>query len=194
MHFIKIKTKLKKPSNSKKAQVWVETVVYALIFLALMGAVLVISTPKIRQIKEKTILDQTQASLNVLNSAVLEARGMAAGTQIPVNFLIKKGQLKIACENEKIILEVDEIRTKYSEYDIVVYGGDIGILTTKQSDKFNNIKMTLDYSAKGIDLTYGEDKLNTEKSFVKAPTPYKFIIKNEGSVGELINIGIYEVS
>ncbi len=87
--------KLKMQKKSKKAQVWIETVVYTLIFLALMATILIVAKPKIEQIKERTIIEQTISFLNVLDSSILDARSKAAGTQIPVDFLIKRGKLII---------------------------------------------------------------------------------------------------
>ncbi len=180
--------------KNKKAQVWIETVVYTLIFLALMATVLIIAKPKIEQIKDRTIIEQTISSLNVLDNAILDARSKAAGTQIPVDFSIKRGQLIIdpTPGNEKIIMEIDDLKIKYSEYDAVIEQGNIKITTTKKTDKLNKIQMIVDYRNMGIDVTYnGKEE---PKTFQKAPTHYKLMIKNNGLTEGKVKIDIYEFS
>ena len=42
-------------SNSRRGQVWVETVIYTLIGIALIGLVLAILTPKIKEFRDGTV-------------------------------------------------------------------------------------------------------------------------------------------
>ena len=45
--------------NSRKGQIWIETVIYTLIGLALIGLVLAILTPKIKEFGDRQIIEQT---------------------------------------------------------------------------------------------------------------------------------------
>ena len=62
----------------ERGQVWVETVLYTLIGLALIALVLAFVTPKINQSRDKIIVEQTINSLNEFDEkigAVLSAPG-----------------------------------------------------------------------------------------------------------------------
>ena len=54
--------------REKRAQVWVETVIYTLIGLVIMGLLIGVTTPKIKEMNDKIILGQTKDYvMNVLD-------------------------------------------------------------------------------------------------------------------------------
>ena len=53
-----------------RGQIWVETVIYTLIGLALMGLVLAFVMPKINESKDRIILQQTITSLNDIDEKI----------------------------------------------------------------------------------------------------------------------------
>ena len=56
----------------KKAQVWIETVTYTMIALVMIGLVLAFAKPKIEELQDKTIIEQSIKILNEFNSIILE--------------------------------------------------------------------------------------------------------------------------
>jgi hypothetical protein len=78
--------------SSKRGQIWVETVIYTLIGLSLIGLVLAIVTPKINDYRDRTVIDQTIESLNLFDEKVGEVLG-APGNARVVEFRMKRGNL-----------------------------------------------------------------------------------------------------
>ena len=78
----------------KKAQIWIETVLYTLIGLALIGIVLTIVTPKINEQKDRSVIEQSIEALNNFDSKITETLDRGGGNvrSIPV-FSIKKPRI-----------------------------------------------------------------------------------------------------
>ena len=166
--------------ENQKAQIWVETVIYTLIGLVMIGIVLAVATPAIEKYKDEILLEQTISALNELNSKILEIRGAVGNVRI-IEFRIKKGKLVLDNENDKIVYMLEESNLEYSEPDVKVEQGDIEILTAKKGKKYE-INLSLAYSEKDLDLRYNEK--NTEKIFSQASIPYKLYIENLGEPAE----------
>ena len=168
--------------GKKRGQIWIETVIYTLIALILIGLVLAFITPKIGEIQDRVIIEQTIELMNNLES-IISSTGVVAGNKRIVDIGIKKGILKIDGENDRIIFEIK------SEYEYSQQGEDIAIgniiARTEKSGSLNIITLTSNYNQ--YDLTYnGKDEL---KEISHSPTPYKFSIENKG-VNEKILIDI----
>jgi len=54
--------------SNYKGQVWIETVVYTLIAFAILSAILGVAKPKIEQLQDKSIIEQ---SIGILENIVL---------------------------------------------------------------------------------------------------------------------------
>ncbi len=177
-----------------KGQVWVETVLYTLIGLALIGLVLGFVTPRINQAKDKLIVEQAIESLNALDEKINSA------SQVPSNvrraeFTMKKGELIIEAMEDLIIFNIPDLSEPYSEPGIEI---DIGRVKAKSSagQKKNSISLTLDYKNK-YNITYKGEQV--KKSFSQSSTPYRFTITNEGDKdindeNPIFTININEVS
>ncbi|MCX6748194.1 MAG: hypothetical protein NT076_01170 [Candidatus Pacearchaeota archaeon] len=165
-----------------KGQVWVETVIYTLIGLAIMGIILAVVKPSIDAKKDQTILSQSEELLRNIKTQVEDVRYYGAGNSRVVELSIKKGELKIDSENDWIVFSMDS-KYQYSELDKEV-GDDIKILTTGKDKNFK-VSLRLDYS-NVLNVTYSsQDK---EKTFTSSPTNYKLNIANNGRVGNFMNI------
>jgi len=70
-------TSMKKRLN-KSGQAWVETVIYTLIGLSIIGIVLGVATPKIKELTDKAIIDQTISAMNDLDNKIVAVQ-VAAG-------------------------------------------------------------------------------------------------------------------
>ncbi len=172
--------------KNKSGQVWIETVVYTLIAFALIGAALTFIKPKIEEIQDKSLLDQSVEMLQDINS-IISSIGTSGNVRV-IDLNIKKGVLKIDPKGDLIIFEM-ESSSVYSEPGQKRERDNV-IILTEQYSGINKVTITTNYSA-GYNLTFnGQD--DTEKLLNKAPNPYKFSIENKGVDGDkiLINLNI----
>jgi hypothetical protein len=176
--------------TNKKAQVWIETVLYTLMGLALIGVALAIATPKINESKDRLLVEQTIESLNVWDERIGELvdRGQGNVRNIPA-FTMKKGELTINSTDDKIVFVIDGLSKPYSEVGFEIREGNI-LLTSYEGQRSASVVLVLDYQGV-LDLTYGGADEN--KKFTAAATPYAFSLKNLGGQ-ELIQIDIEETS
>jgi len=163
--------------NKNKGQILVETVIYVLIGLALIGLVLFAVKPNIDSNKEKLIIDQSINSLKNLDDKVKETIDNGKGNVRNVNdFSLKRGELSINGESDEIILVLRELSKPYSEPGTNIKYGNVN-LVSKTEIKEYSVYLNLNYSNK-INLTInGKD---IEKTFNPSSAPYKFSISNEG--------------
>lgn len=175
--------------KKKIAQIWVETVIYTIIGLAIIGIVLAVATPSINKYKDRIVIEQTTTALNDLNEKILEVRDEGLGNRRVAEIVIKKGILTIESPEDKIFYVLEESSLEYSEAGENVSYGDIKIRTEKKGRKYN-ITLTLFYN--NINISYnGKDE---KRTFNSAPTPYKLFIENNGTVNDRISINIQENS
>ncbi|MFH1607849.1 MAG: hypothetical protein ABIA78_01825 [archaeon] len=173
---------------NKKAQIWIETVIYTLIAIAMIGLVLSVVKPRIEEVQDKAIIEQSLDVLKNINSLISDIK-RASGNQRIVELGINKGNLKIDAINDRIIFEI-ESKYEYSEPGQDIQESTTGInIHTEKIGKFNNVTLTKDYSSQ-YDLKYqGEEKI---KSLTKASMPYKLLISNKGKE-DILNKTIIDV-
>ena len=177
-----------------KAQVWVETVLYTLIGIALIGIVLGLVMPKITDIKDKMVVEQSINALNEIDQKINDAL-KAPGNERAVSLTLKRGSLLIetteilkgntagpsTTATDKLVLTIDGLRKPYSELNSDIDMNRVTVKTTKKAKYSVNLTVEL----KGIDLTYGKSDSNEgqlAQTLTNAPLPYKLIIKNNGLV------------
>jgi type II secretory pathway pseudopilin PulG len=170
-------------SNFKKklGQVWIETVIYTLIAFVMIGLVLAYAQPKIQQMQDQSILQQSTSMLKQIDSMIL---GMGTtGNQRVIEIGIKAGMLKLDCAEEKIIFQLDT-KNQYSEPGKVIDDGEVKILTEKRSG-YNTVTLTLSYG-ENYNLQFGGK--NDVKTLSKASTSYRLSISNDGpdSAGKIV--------
>lgn len=163
--------------KSKKAQVWVETVVYTLIAFAMIGLVLSFVKPKIEENKDQSILEQSRGIIESIEYLIEEVRG-APGNTRALDLSIKKGSLTINGINDSISFEM-ESNFKYSELGRTTEEGDLNI-TTVEKGKFYLVNIVRDYEKYNITFEGNE----TVKKLHAAPSEYKVMISNEGEDSE----------
>jgi hypothetical protein len=159
--------------DNYRGQIWVETVIYTLIAFVMIGLVLAYAKPKIEELQDKAIIEQSIAMIKNIDSTILTIG--APGNQRLIELGIKKGVLKIEGENDLIIFEMESKYT-YSEPDVNVSNGNL-IIHTEKTGKFNVITLTRDYSEE-CNITYQEK--DESKTISKASTPYQLLISNKG--------------
>ena len=160
----------------KRGQVWVETVIYTLIALALIGLVLTFATPRIAKARDRAVVEQTIASLNEFDKKIGSAI-QTTGNVRAIDFTMKRGELFIKSEEDKILFVLQDISAAYSEPGIDVEIGRILARTTEEQKGYT-VNLELDYSSI-VNITY--QSLDKEEKFTQSPTPYKFSLTYTGS-------------
>ena len=167
-----------KKRRDRKSQVWVETVVYTLIGLTIIGIVVGMALPKIKKSTDKAIIEQTISALNELDEKITETQSASGNSRI-INFRIKKGNLLIDSKRDILVFEIEDSLLMYSQPGSVIPQGNIFVLTEGElEDKEFNINLILNYSS-SLNLTYDGDDI--EYTLTQAPTAYQILMKNQGS-------------
>ena len=172
----------------KSGQIWVETVIYTLIGLSLIGLVLAVVTPKINEFKDRSVIENSIASLNALDSKMNEVLAAPGNVRI-IEYNMRRGSLYFDPANNKIYFELDDSKVLFSEPGIETGVGNIKVLTT-EGNKRHTITLTLEYAE---DLTFNGDNVDVKK-FVSTSVPYRFSIENSGFSNGNIGIDIKEIS
>ena len=167
--------------KNKMGQIWVETVIYTLIAFVMIGLVLTFARPKIEELQDKVLIDQSITMLKEIESTIL-TMGVAGNLRI-IELGIKKGELRIDGINDKIIFEI-ESRYTYSEPGETISDGSL-VIHTETKGSINIVTLTRDFSDV-YNVTYnGRDEL---EPLTKSSVPYKLFIINEG--GGIIDISV----
>jgi hypothetical protein len=172
--------------RGKGAQIWVETVIYTLIGLVIMGLLIGVTTPKIKQMNDKLILGQTMDYvMNVLDQKIIEIRS-SPGNERLINLRIKKGELLMDGENNLIWFKILESNYKASEIGLPIARGNMVQLTEENNGKYT-INLILNYSSL-FNLTV--DGKDIKKTYTTSPMDYQVQIQNLGNN----QINIMEIS
>lgn len=175
--------------NDKKAQIWVETVLYTLIGLAVIGLLLAVARPKIAETQDDFIIKQTLTAMNDLDSKVLEVK-QAIGNRRVIEFQLSRGTMTIDTSRNFIDWKIEGSSFMFSEPGSQAYIGKIMVETTKNADKYN-IQLSLNYSNKLVLRTNNQNKTSVLQP---TKTPYKIVIENAGSTEELNSKPIIDIS
>ena len=176
--------------KSKKSQVWIETVLYTLIGLAIIGVLLAATKPKINSTKDEFVIQQTITALNEFEGKISEIK-QAGGNSRIVDFQLSRGQLTISPTSSDIVWSIKDSAFKLSEENIVVnVAGSIKGLTTKNGDNYN-ILLFLNYT--GVNSLTVDNK-KTDLVLQPAKTPYVIMVRNTGEVNATTNLLIVDIS
>jgi hypothetical protein len=159
---------------AKKGQIWIETVIYTLIGLTIIGLMLSIVIPKIEEKKDQLIIEHSIAMLNAIGDVIEDVRYYGVGNAGEIEVKIKKGKLIVDSKNNEIKFFI-ESRHMHSEPNVTVSVGKIKVLTIKKGNKYE-VNLTLKYDNVNISWNGGE----IIQIFNPAPTPYRLIITNLG--------------
>ncbi len=160
-----------------KGQVWIETVLYTLIGLALIGLVLAFATPKINESRDSIIIEQSIESLKVFDDKVnfVIARG-AGNVGVIDDFILQRGQVVINALNNSITFVIKDLSKPYTEPGIPVKYGRITIIS-EEGAKTSSVNLSVSYNA---NITY--EKKEDTKILKSAATPYRFSIENINNI------------
>jgi len=161
--------------ENKKAQVWIESVIYTVVGLAVIGLLLLVTRPQIAKTQDEFIIQQTMKAFHEIDNKLIEIK-QATGNRRIVDLQLSKGELLLDGNANKIKWTLRSSGYMYSEPGYETSIGNIDILTTQNVDKYD-IQLTLDYSS-NVDLSI--EKQGIAKLLQPAKNPYKIIIDNLG--------------
>ena len=169
---------------NNRGQIWIETVIYTLIALILIGAVLAFILPKIQEIEDKATIEQSIEMLQNIDSVISSVVVGGPGNKRIIDILIKEGNLIINGEQDRIIFEMESLYAYSQEGEII----SIGIVTalTEKIGGSNKITLTSNYSK--YDLTYEGE--NQSRTITRSPTLYKLSIENKGGAKIIVDFSL----
>lgn len=171
--------------GDKRGQVWVETVIYTLIGLAIIGLVLAGALPKINAKKDEIMIDQSIEALGMIDDKIYEVQ-RAAGNRRVISLDVKSGAFVIDME-EDTLSWVLESSFPYSEVGISIPIGRMNVTTTGE-DKPWTVTLTTKYN---MNIKHNDQDAG-KKQFDASPTPYNFAIENDGKEEGTIVINFNE--
>jgi len=157
----------------KRGQVWVETMIYTLVAFVLIASVLFFVKPKIEEIQDQALIEQSLEIMKYFDSTILELAQSVSGNKREIEIGIKKGTLEIDGVTNEIIFEM-ESKYEYSEPGEIISEGTLNVLTEKIGDE-NKITISKNYD---YDLTFNE--IDATKLISASSTPYTIFISNKG--------------
>ena len=156
-------------------QVWIETVLYTLIGLALMGVVLAFVTPKLNAEKDKIAVDQTIRSLNDFDDRI-NIILQAPGNVREIDISMQKGIFTVNSTVDSVSFYFGDLTQPYSEPGVPITIGRITALSQKNA-KSSSVLLTLAYAD---NLTFNQQDI--DKVFTASSIPYKFSVSNLGVI------------
>ena len=118
--------------GKKSGQVWVETVVYTLIAFLIIGFVLSYAKPHVNKLQDKLVLEQSLNIMQKLDDIFAEIVEGGYGNQRNLEINMKKGSLRLDCENDQIVFEMEglyqygENLETYEEGNYIFYVKQLG--------------------------------------------------------------------
>jgi len=164
--------------KKNRGQVWVETVIYTLIALVMIGLILTFVRPKITEIQDKLVLQQSISMLNNINNVITSLSEGGTGNKRKLSLDLKAGSLEIDGATDRVLFLID------SHYQFSEYGKNVtyGALTiqTEPKNELSATTMELNYN-ESYNITY--EKKDIVKNIAASSTPYTLFISNNGNSG-----------
>ena len=159
--------------KNEKGQIWVETVIYTLIGLTIIGLVMAVALPKINEKKDEIVIEQSIEALGNIDDKIYDVVDGGVGNKRVIDLEVKVGTLVIDMDEDTISWVLDS-RLEYSEPGVAVPLGRINVTTTEAGPW--EVELKIGY---GVDLQFDGANFGTRQLDI-APTPYKFVIENVG--------------
>src|SRR3989344_4655353 len=124
---------IKKGDN--KGQVWIETVIYLLIGLGVIGVLLAFIKPQIDEAIDKNIVEKSIDSLSKIDAIINEIYYVPGNSRTLIIGL-KKGALLVNSSAETVRIFIDDSKYEYSEIGrgIEIPGTRIKAFTSKNGE------------------------------------------------------------
>jgi type II secretory pathway pseudopilin PulG len=165
-----------------RGQIWVETVIYTLIGLALIGLVLAFITPRLLESRDRLMVEQSIETLNNLDAKINSVLRAPGNIRI-FEFTMKRGSFYVDADNDIIRFVLEELKEPYSESGIEIDIGRVTINSTR-GQRDSTVELVINYS-KSFDLKVVDNSALTDdvKKYTQTSTPYQFSIENHGDMG-----------
>lgn len=168
----------------KRGQVWIETVTYTLVAFVLISLVLAFAKPKIDELQDQSILEQSSKMIKEMDYIIQEILEKGVGNKRKVEINLRKGDFTINSENNSLIFYL-EGKYMYSQPNEKITDSGIDILTV---EKGKNYFVTLEKKYDNINITYmGKEE---SKKITKSSNTYTFFITNKGGENNTIDFQI----
>lgn len=178
---------MRKIKLEKHGQVWVETVIYTLIGLTIIGILLAVSTPKIAEMKDRMRINEAVDVINEIDTKIIEVKS-APGNRRVINLEISKGVLVINGTDDSVTWIIDSSYA-YSQQGLTLNVGDLEILTVGAGyggygvSGVYNVNLKRPYTT-DITVNGADEVLELEVASI----PYSVSIKSQGSYGTDLSI------
>lgn len=166
--------------KNKLAQVWIETVLYTLIGLTIIGITLAFAMPKINEARDRSLVEQSVESLSDIDKKFDAVIENGPGNLRNFEVLVRQGEFIVDSDLDLVSIKVRDLGTEYSESGLPINFGRL-ILLTEETQTGYDVTVTLPYSNL-VNITYNNVDLTSE-SFSQSSIPYKFSVENLGKVG-----------
>jgi len=161
--------------ENKRGQIWIETVIYTLIALVMIGLVLTFVKPKLTELQDEAIIEQSLMIMQEIDGIILDIQDVPGNKRL-IEIGIKKGSLNIDSENNTIFFEIESTH-QFSEPNQEIDYGGVKVVTQTRGN-YNIISLTNNYTEQyNIKYDGGEES----RTITKAPTPYTLAISNTGT-------------
>jgi len=170
--------------REKKGQVWIETVTYTLIAFVLIGLILAFVKPKIDELQDRALVDQSINVMKQIDSVINEVYNQGVGNKRAVEVLVKGGTITINSINNSIEFSF-EGSYMYSEPGKSIPDGSFTVLTIQKGSAYK-ISVTKQYP--NFNFTYSGIK--NSKTLSSASTSYELFISNKGGPSQNIDFSI----
>src|SRR3989344_8433684 len=123
---------------NKKGQIWIETVLYSMIGLALIALVLSYVTPKINASRNELLVEQSIGAMQNFDARIEETISRGPGNIIKIDeFTMRSGELFINPNKNSITLIVRDLSSAYSEPGVSIPYGSVNVMTEKRQKTFD---------------------------------------------------------
>lgn len=163
-----------------RGQVWIETVLYTLVGLALIGTILGLAKPKIDSYKDKAVIEQTLESLNLIDEKITSVMRAPDNVRI-IDLKISKGEFSVLTKEDVISWKIDS-KYQYSESGQEVKFGNVKILTEGLGPW--TVTMRMNYTGM-VNLTDRDKTDNNDLRLESSPTPYSLSVYSYGSTSKI---------
>jgi len=172
---------------NKKGQVWIETVIYLLIGLGVIGVLLAFIKPQIDRSIDKSYIEKSIDSLNKIDSTINEVY-YVVGNSRSLLLNLKRGEILLNSSGDYIRMIILDSKYEYSEIgkEISISGTRLSVLTTEENGR-KDVVLKLDYS-RIMNQTY--DGMEESKYIQASEIPFNLIIKNNGVIGGITNVDL----
>ena len=161
--------------ENKKGAEWISTVLYTLIAFALIGLLLAFVRPKIAEMKDSFIIEQTISSLNDFDKIIADIR-QATNNKRSYELHLTRGEFIIDTKQDKITFHIPDSNYMFSELGVPYQTGTINAMTTKSGSLYDVI-LEIDYRPLNLTVS-GNEELKTLQA---AKTPYTLWMENKGA-------------